>query len=156
MRIALRRLLPLLLVTALIGPAANGLSPAIPPAKEAKIRRVLQLTGSAQLGPQVVNQLLGSFKTAMPQVPAAFWSDFQKEIRPEDFVNLVIPIYARHYSENDLDGLIAFYSSPLGQKVTREMPAVMSESVVVGQEWGRKLSAQILARAKQKGYQPGT
>jgi hypothetical protein len=156
MRITLRRLLPLLLVTALIAPAANGLSPAIPPAKEAKIRRVLQLTGSAQLGPQVVNQLLGSFKTAMPQVPAAFWSDFQKEIRPDDFVNLVIPIYARHYSENDLDGLIAFYSSPLGQKVTREMPAVMSESVVVGQEWGRKLSAQILARAKQKGYQPGS
>jgi len=156
MRITLRRLLPLLLVTVLIAPAANGLSPAIPPAKEAKIRRVLQLTGSAQLGPQVVNQLLGSFKTAMPQVPAAFWSDFQKEIRPDDFVNLVIPIYARHYSENDLDGLIAFYSSPLGQKVTREMPAVMSESVAVGQEWGRKLSAQILARAKQKGYQPGT
>ncbi|HXM70141.1 MAG TPA: DUF2059 domain-containing protein [Thermoanaerobaculia bacterium] len=154
MRIALRRLLPLLLVAVLIAPAANGLSPATPPAKEAKIRRFLQLTGSAQLGTQVVNQLMESFKTAMPQVPAAFWSDFQKEIRPDDFVNLVIPIYARHFSESDLDGLIAFYSSPLGQKVTHEMPAVTSECVVTGQEWGRKLSNQILARAKQKGYLP--
>jgi hypothetical protein len=152
MRIALRRLLPLLLVAALIAPAANGLSPATPPAKEAKIRRVLQLTGSAQLGTQVINELLGSFKTAMPQVPAPFWNDVQKEIRPDDFVNLVIPIYARHFSESDLDGLIAFYSSPLGQRVTHEMPA--SECVVAGQEWGRKLSDQILARAKQKGYQP--
>ncbi|HEY6320850.1 MAG TPA: DUF2059 domain-containing protein [Thermoanaerobaculia bacterium] len=154
MRIALRRLVPLLLVAALTAPAANGLSPAIPPAKEAKIRRVLQLTGSAQLGTQVTNQLLESFKTAMPQVPAAFWSDVQKEIRPDDFVNLVIPIYARHFSESDLDGLIAFYSSPLGQRVTHEMPAVTSECVVTGQEWGRKLSNQILARTKQKGYQP--
>ncbi len=154
MRIALRRLLPLLLVAALIAPAANGLSPATPPAKEAKIRKVLQLTGSAQLGAQVINQLLGSFKTAMPQVPAAFWSDVQKEIRADDFVNLVIPIYARHFSDSDLDGLIAFYSSPLGQRVIHELPAVTSESVVAGQEWGRKLSAQILARAKQKGYQP--
>lgn len=154
MRIARRRLLPLLLVAALIAPAANGLSPATSPAKEAKIRRVLQLTGSAQLGPQLVNQLLGSFKTAMPQVPATFWSDFQKEIRPDDFVNLVIPIYARHYSDSDLDGLIAFYSSPLGQRVTHEMPAVTSECLVAGQEWGRKLANQILARARQKGYQP--
>jgi len=156
MRIALRRLLPLMLMAALIAPAANGLSPAIPPAKEAKIRRILQLTGSAQLGTQVINQLLGSFKTAMPQVPAAFWSDVQKEIRPDDFVNLVIPIYARHFSDNDLDGLIAFYSSPLGQRVTHELPAVTSECLVAGQEWGRKLSDQILARAKQKGYQPRT
>lgn len=156
MRIALRRLLPMLLVAALIAPAANGLSPAIPPAKEAKIRRVLQLTGSAALGAQVVGQLLGTFKTAMPQIPAAFWSDVQKEIRPDDFVNMVIPIYARHFSESDLDGLIAFYSSPLGQRVTHEMPAVASESVAVGQEWGRKLSNQILARAKQKGYQPSS
>ena len=154
MRTTLRRLLPLLLVAALIAPAANGLSPAIPPAKEAKIRRVLQLTGSAQLGTQVMTQLLGSFKTAMPQVPAAFWIDVQKDVRPDDLVNLVIPIYARHFSDGDLDGLIAFYSSPLGQRVTHEMPAVTSESMVVGQEWGRTLAAQVLARAKQKGYQP--
>ena len=66
-------------------------------------------------------------------VEAAF-SDF-----PTDEVfNAVIPVYQRHFTKQDLDGLIAFYSTPLGQKVIQEMPALLSESMQAGGEVGRR------------------
>jgi hypothetical protein len=152
MRTAQRCLLSLLLCFGISASAANGLSPGTSPAKEAKIRELMKLTGSAELGVQVMNQLITSFRTAMPDAPEQFWKDFAKEAKPSDFVDRVIPIYSRHFSEQDLDGLIAFYRTPLGQKVIHEMPATMTECMAAGQEWGRQLSAQMIAKAKANGY----
>ncbi|MBV8203002.1 MAG: DUF2059 domain-containing protein, partial [Acidobacteria bacterium] len=102
----------------------------------------MRLTGSAELGGQVMNQLLTNFRATMPNVPEQFWNDFAREAKPSDLLERIIPIYSRHFSEQDLDGLIVFYKTPLGQKVTHEMPATMMECMTVGQEWGRQLSTQ--------------
>jgi uncharacterized protein len=39
------------------------------------------------------------------------------------------PIYARHFTVDELHQLIAYYRSPIGTKAMRELPAVMSEFV---------------------------
>ena len=41
----------------------------------------------------------------------------------------MIPIYQHHFAKSDIDALIAFYSSPAGQKFLHEMPAVTSETM---------------------------
>ena len=41
----------------------------------------------------------------------------------------MIPAYQKHLSKGDIDALIAFYSSPTGQKLQREMPAIMAEAM---------------------------
>ncbi len=152
MRTPQRCLLLLLLCFGISASAANGLSPGTSPAKEAKIRELMKLTGSAELGVQLMSQLITSFRTGVPDAPEQFWKDFAKEVKPSDFVDRVIPIYSRHFSEQDLDGLIAFYRTPLGQKMIHEMPATMTECMAAGQEWGRQLSAQMIAKAKANGY----
>ena len=43
----------------------------------------------------------------------------------------MIPIYQSHFSELDLNEIVAFYSSPVGQKVLREMPAISAEAMRV-------------------------
>jgi uncharacterized protein len=40
----------------------------------------------------------------------------------------MIPVYQRHFTKSDIDALIAFYSSPAGQKFLHEMPAVTAET----------------------------
>jgi hypothetical protein len=44
-------------------------------------------------------------------------------------LNDMIPIYQRHFTKAEIDALIAFYSSPPGQKFLHEMPAVTSETM---------------------------
>jgi hypothetical protein len=39
------------------------------------------------------------------------------------------PIYARHFTLDEINQLIAFYKSPIGIKAMKELPAVMAEFV---------------------------
>jgi hypothetical protein len=49
----------------------------------------------------------------------------------DDVLRDMIPIYQSHFSESDLNQIVAFYSSPVGQKVLREMPAISAEAMRV-------------------------
>jgi hypothetical protein len=40
-----------------------------------------------------------------------------------------IPVYQHHLTKSDLDAMMAFYSSPVGQKILREQPAMVQESM---------------------------
>jgi uncharacterized protein len=47
----------------------------------------------------------------------------------DEMLNDMIPIYQRHFTKSDIDALIAFYSSPAGQKFLHETPAVTAETM---------------------------
>jgi hypothetical protein len=51
------------------------------------------------------------------------------EISLEEIVKNVVPVYQRHLTKADVTALITFYSSPVGQKVLREQPAMVRESM---------------------------
>lgn len=119
---------------------------------EENIKELLRLTGSGEIGVQMITQMVTSYKEQMPDVPAEFWDGFMKEVNPDDLVNLVVPVYAKYYTEKDVLELIAFYKSPLGQKLTRSLPFIMADSYKAGEEWGRKLGENVLKKLKEKGH----
>jgi len=52
----------------------------------------------------------------------------------DEMVDAMIPIYQRHLTKADLDSVIAFYSSPAGQKLLKEQPAMTAEAMKAGQD----------------------
>lgn len=61
----------------------------------------------------------------------------------DELVDAIVPIYQKHLTKADLAAVTAFYSSPAGQKILKELPAIMSESMQAGGDIGRKaLSAK--------------
>jgi hypothetical protein len=52
-----------------------------------------------------------------------------KSISVDDVLNVVVPVYQKHLTRADLATVVAFYSSPVGQKLLREMPAMTSETI---------------------------
>lgn len=56
----------------------------------------------------------------------------------DEMVEAMVPIYQRHLTREDIDSIVAFYSSPVGQKLQREQPAMMQEGMKVGGEIGRR------------------
>lgn len=120
--------------------------------KIAKIKQLLELTGSGKLGMQVFDQMMNSFKKPNSTTNQQFWDDIRKEINPDDIQNFIIPIYDKYYTESDIDQLIAFYNSAVGKKMIQNMPLVMQESITAGQNWGREISEKVLAKLKEKGY----
>lgn len=142
-----RILLVLAVVVSAQGFAQTTSSPAIAHAKE-----LLVAMGTAKNAKQVIEMMVTSYKQNMPEVPAVFWDEFQKEISMDELIDLVAPIYAKYYTDDELVQLIAFYKSPLGQKLTDKLPAITQESFAAGQEWGKKIGEKVAGKLKEKGY----
>jgi hypothetical protein len=120
--------------------------------KEADIHKLLVLTNAGQIGVQVVNQMIEQMRGGFPQVPNEFWDNFKRDTDPKQLEEMVVPIYSKHFSHDEIRQLIAFYESPLGRKVIGEMPGIMRESMDVGSQWGALLGQQIMDRLRDKGY----
>lgn len=55
--------------------------------------------------------------------------DNMKAFPWEEMLQAMAPVYQKHFTKGDVDALVAFYSAPTGQKMLREMPAIMAEAM---------------------------
>jgi len=52
-----------------------------------------------------------------------------KILSVDEVLDVMVPIYQRHFTHSDVQSIIEFYMSPTGHKVLKEMPAMMTESM---------------------------
>jgi hypothetical protein len=93
------------------------------------------------------------FKQKVPEQLArvdAISDSIFKEFSVDELIDAIVPIYQKHLSKSDLDGILAFYASPTGQKLLKEMPAILSESMEAGGEIGRKKMESINRRVEEQ------
>lgn len=140
----------IILVISLIVVTLNGYSQSTK--KNEKIKQLLELTGSAKIGVQMMNTMIPQFSKTYPNADKKFWDEFMSEVNTEDMIDIIIPIYEKYYTEEDIDQLIQFYNSPIGKKTVELMPFIMQESMQAGQAWGSELSLKVINKLKQKGY----
>lgn len=112
--------------------------------KEKDIRQLITLTGGDKMGEQVMDQLMPAMQKMAPDAPPTFWLAFRNKTRASDLVDLIIPIYDKYYSRDDVRGLIQFYQTPLGQKVISAAPDITRESYAVGSAWGEKKAQEVI------------
>lgn len=55
--------------------------------------------------------------------------DMFKNMPFDEMMQATIPVYQRHFTKGDVYALLAFYSSPTGQKLLRDLPVITSESM---------------------------
>jgi hypothetical protein len=118
--------------------------------KQKDIRKLLTITGSGELGQQVMGQMMANFKKSMPQVPEKFWSDFMKEVHTSELVDLIVPVYDRNLTHDDVKELIRFYETPTGKKFVTVLPKITQESMAVGEKWGRDLAMRVMVKLQQQ------
>jgi hypothetical protein len=68
----------------------------------------------------------------------------------DEMIDALIPIYQRHLTKTDVEEMIRFYSSPVGQKLLREQPQILQESMQAGAAIQQKRMDQINARIQQR------
>ena len=125
--------------------------------KVALIHQLLTVTRSVDLAISTMEASIPAQRAANPRIPAVFWDRFLAGARTRrgDLEGLLTDVYERHFSSDELRQLIAFYQTPIGQKLTAELPAVTQESMQAGREWGRRLGAEIGAQLESEGAMTG-
>ena len=55
--------------------------------------------------------------------------DEMKSFPWDQMLDAMIPVYQKHLAKRDVDAMAAFYSGPTGQKLLKEMPAIMGDAM---------------------------
>jgi hypothetical protein len=146
--------LAIYLVAAGIAPAQTAQpTSSIDPEKEQNIRLLFQATNPKDLLPQVLDQLFAAFKQAMPNVPQEFWDSFKEKVDVNELVNLMIPIYDKYFTADDIKAMLVFYDSPTGRKVTATIVPLTQEKMSVMKAWGRGKGTEVKEELARRGIQ---
>jgi len=78
-------------------------------------------------------------------VDAAF-----EDIKVEEFIDVTIPVYQRHLSKTDIEEMIRFYTSPTGQKLLREQPQMMQESMQAAQAFQQAKMGGVMDKIERR------
>jgi hypothetical protein len=106
-------------------------------------RKLLEVTGAANIGKQVADGMIESFRK-MSNLPPGFMDRFKQNIQPDSLVELIVPIYMRHLDRETIIAAIRFYMSEPGQRIVKTLPAVTAESMEAGKVWGAELARKTL------------
>jgi uncharacterized protein len=119
------------------------------------LKTLLEAAGTEATFKVAIKQMFDMFKQQKTNVPESVWADFEKEFSQtsmDDLVEMMVPIYQRHMTEDELKNIIKFYETPAGKKYAEKTPLIMQESMQAGQEWGMKVGQRFQEKLKEKGY----
>ncbi|HNQ79104.1 MAG TPA: DUF2059 domain-containing protein [Acidobacteriota bacterium] len=131
-----------------------------------EIVQLLKLIGAeslaAQYGDNFSRMIIGDLRSKdekFSQKETNLVREETKKFMDEKFPELIerfVPVYAKHFTRDEVKGLIAFYSSPLGMKTIKELPLISRESMVIGNAWGKSVAGdverRVMARLEKEGY----
>jgi len=123
--------------------------------KKARLERLLQLMNMELVKEQMTDQVFRSLLSSIP-------SNVPREVRPkvEEAKRRVLELIKRRFSwqvmkpqymklyeeaftDEEIDGMIAFYSTPAGQSCLKKIPIVMQRSMVIGRDAMMELNPEI-------------
>ena len=121
---------------------------------EADIINLLVLTGYTEVSISLMNQMIGTMKPLFPEVPDEAWARFMSKVDTVELLQMIVPIYKKHVTHEEVKQLIVFYETPLGSRLISIQPALALESMIAGEEWGRRLGEQVAIQLIIEGYKP--
>ena len=126
----------------------------IDPAKEADIRRLLDLMGTKGIAQQVMDAMARNLKPMMvnslppgdyrDKLVDLFFQKFRSKADTQQLIEMAIPSYDKYLSDDEIKGLIAFYQTPLGRKALEVLPKLGVELQSQGTNWGQDLGRQCM------------
>lgn len=124
------------------------------PAKEADIRRLLDVVGTKGLVKQLMDSMEKNLKPMMVnslppgdyrnRLVELFFEKFETKADPQQLIDMAVPGYDKYLSDEEIKGLISFYQTPLGQKALAVLPKLSMELQSQGSKWGQELGRQCM------------
>jgi hypothetical protein len=165
-----RCLISLALILAAVCPTF-GQQPGDASASREDILKLFEVMHTREQMKQVMDQVLKQMKAMSHEQikrrdPKLTDEEVAKlDARSEQFLNSMpfdgmlddmIPVYQKHLTKIDVDAMIGFYSTPTGQKILGEMPAITAEGMQAMQPRLRKMideATQRMDRVSKEGVE---
>jgi uncharacterized protein len=173
-----RFFLALAVCFAFVTTGAAQQSPADRPATKEDVQRYFDVMHSREMIDQMMEAMVKPMHQMMHEqylkdkdkLPADFEvrmskmvDDMMKGFPWDEMLQSMVPVYQKHLTKGDIDTIVAFYAAPTGQKLLREMPAMMAEAMQAMMPIFRKqmdamterIQQQVAEMLKDSGPKPG-
>jgi hypothetical protein len=147
------------------GQSAAAQAAAIDPDKEADIRSLMELVGAREMVEDGISTSTEQYREKLlATVPNndkgqafvnAFADAYQKKVDVDQITNQLVGVYDKHFTDEEIKGLLQFYGSPLGQKVASEMPKISREIQAHSRAAGAKAAKEALQALKEQNPDVG-
>ena len=112
--------------------------------KEDLIKQFVQIYGVKENMQANFDQMTATLKPDQAEA-------FRQSVKVDEIIQLLLPIYDKHFSADDLRAYIRFYSSVEGKKLVQTLPLLMKDSVDVSMKY---LDAHLPESLKQEQGAP--
>ena len=113
----------------------------------ATLKKFFEISGCNSTSTIAIEQMVEIFKPQYPNIDAKEWERIGKDFMQKSmdkFIEMSIPIYQKYLSKSDLEEMIKFYQSPIGQKIVQSNAIIAKESIPIAQKWGMELSKKLI------------
>jgi uncharacterized protein len=155
-----------LVAIAIVKPAAAQ-APAAKPSPTALLlaKQIVELKGVKQMMDPVAVGVVEKVKSVIMQQNFMWQKDINEvtvqlhkefDSRSGELVDSAARAYASHFTEPELKQILAFYQSPVGQKMIVEEPKAIEDSMRDASTWADDLSVDVMnrmrAEMKKRGH----
>jgi hypothetical protein len=106
---------------------------------------------------QQMHQIAAEQVKKQPSLPSDFvarmdrmFDDMLKNFPVDEILQAEVSVYQKHFTRGDIDALIAFYSTPTGQKFLRELPAITSEAMQAASPVIQRMMTKAMERVQDE------
>jgi uncharacterized protein len=151
----------LALAAAPTGSAMAQTAPSATPSPHAMelARRMMKVTGVEQQVDNMIAAMLPAMAESpsvksLPEPTRKLVLDTTREVMRDTYTPALIarmtPEYASAFSEKELEGIVAFYESPIGQAAIKRTPQLMQKSITIARELTPAAQAEVMRRVCEK------
>jgi hypothetical protein len=159
----MKRTVLALLACLLLGSVSfAGQNPADAPASKADVQRYLDamhirdtLRSTMEVMTKQMHKMIHDMVAKQKGLPSDFEArmekttdDMFKDFPIDEYLEAVAPVYEKHLSKGDVDALVAFYSSPTGQKFIKELPAIQADAMQAATPIFQKMMTKAMERVQ--------
>lgn len=138
-------------------PAKQGVTTqtaSIDPTKEADIRSLMELVGARDSLQDLATRGAEQFRENLTASVSdnergqkfvnAFVESYKAKFDADAAAGQLEAIYDKHFTDDEIKGLLQFYGSPLGQKFAAEMPKINVETQAASRTFSTRIAKDVL------------
>jgi uncharacterized protein len=121
-------------------------------ATEATVREMITVTGATNTYIEMMRKSLDNAKKdTTDYMPKEYYDEIMKGMNADSLTSLLIPVYKKNYTEQDLRQVILFYKTVDGKKLANQTSIIIQESNEVLGKWIQGVSKKAMEEMEKKG-----
>jgi hypothetical protein len=121
--------------------------------KDDDIRTLFKVAGTyAGFSSFWADSYLPAIEKVCPKAPLTFWEKIKNDFYLPCETAMMVKLYDKYYTKSEIEQLIKFYKSPIGQMFVKAQLQISKDASKQGAEFGKTLGKRIAEELKKEGY----